>query len=160
MQIKIEPVTRDSIAELDQALRSLSSEMGDAHVTDQHTLKSAFLGDHPAFNALLASCSNAVQGVIVWSPQFSTTRGGGGVFVSDLWVASSARAQGVGRKLLTRVLSDAENTSGASFLKLAVHRTNPPALAYYEHLGFRQETDMLGMTLDGKALQSFRSAPG
>ena len=155
-EIVIAPVTETEIHQLDVALRALSSEMGDRHVATVATLKAAFAQEHPAFHALLASRASEVVGVIVWTPVFSTTRGGGGLFVSDLWVASTVRGQGIGNKLLARAVSDAENSSGACFLKLAVHRTNPDAYAYYTHVGFNEETDMSTMILEGASLRAFR----
>ncbi|WP_170386913.1 GNAT family N-acetyltransferase [Ruegeria atlantica] len=156
MQIDIAPVAPDKITDLDFALKALSSEMGDRHVANVDTLKAAFAGDHPAFNALLAHSDTEVVGAIVWTPVFSTTRGGGGIFVSDLWVSSSARGQGIGNKLLSRAVSDADKSSGARFLKLAVHRTNPSAFSYYTHIGFKEESDMTTMILEGASLQSFK----
>ena len=155
-QVVIAPVTEDDIHQLDFALRALSFEMGDEHVATVEILKVAFASDHSAFNALLACSNDEVVGAIVWTPLFSTTRGGGGVFVSDLWVASSARGQGIGNKLLARAVSDADNSSGACFLKLAVHRTNPSAYSYYTHVGFKEETEMSTMILEGAPLQNFK----
>ncbi|WP_223413090.1 GNAT family N-acetyltransferase [Roseovarius aestuarii] len=118
-------------------------------------METSFMGN-PAFNALLAYESADMFGVLVWSPLFSTTRGGGGLFVSDLWVASSARGQGTGRKLLAHAISDAEDSSGACFVRLAAHRNNPSACSYYAHIGFDEEADMLSMLLEGSALQYFK----
>ena len=156
IQVDIAPVTPDKVTELDFALRALSSEMGDRHVANVDILKAAFTGDHPAFNALLAHSDNEVVGAIVWTPLFSTTRGGGGLFVSDLWVSSSARGQGIGNKLLCRAVFDAGKSTGACFVKLAVHRTNPAAFTYYTHIGFKEESDMAAMILEGASLQRFK----
>ena len=156
-RIVVAPVTRENIPDLDYGLRALSSEMGDTHVADLKTLETSFLGVGAAYNAVLAYDANNVVGVLVWSPMFSTTRGGGGLYVSDLWVVSSARGQGTGHKLLAHAISDAENTSGACFVRLAVHRTNPSAFSYYTHVGFEEEADMLSMLLGGSALQRFKS---
>ncbi|NOE36345.1 MULTISPECIES: N-acetyltransferase [unclassified Ruegeria] len=156
-QVAISPVTLDKINDLDFALRALSAEMNDRHVANVDVLKAAFADDHPAFNALLAYNKAEVVGAIVWTPVFSTTRGGGGLFVSDLWVSSSARGRGIGNKLLSRSVFDADKSSGACFLKLAVHRTNPSALAYYTHIGFREETDMRTMILEGAPLRSLKN---
>lgn len=155
-EVAVAPVAPDEISDLDLALRALSTEMGDRHVASLDMLQAAFASDHPAFNALLARHDNNVVGAIVWTPLFSTTRGGGGLFVSDLWVSASARGQGIGNRLLSRAVSDAEKSSGACFLKLAVHRTNPSAYSYYTHIGFKEEADMSTMILEGSPLQSFK----
>ena len=155
-QVTVAPVSPDTIEQLDFALRALSSEMGDTHVATVDVLKTTFASDRPAFNALLASDGTEIVGAIVWTPVFSTTRGGGGLFVSDLWVASSARGQGIGNKLLARAISDADKSSGAYFLKLAVHRTNPAAFSYYTHIGFKEETGMSTMILEGAPLKEFK----
>lgn len=156
-KVTIAPVSRDEIPQLDVALRALSSEMGDRHIASVETLKTAFTSGHSAFNALLAHKAGHVVGALVWTPVFSTTRGGGGLFVSDLWVAPSVRGCGIGKKLLERAISVADSSSGALFLKLAVHRTNPSAYTYYTHLGFKEEADMSTMILEDAPLQSLKN---
>lgn len=154
-RIVVAPVAPDTIPLLDNALRALSAEMGDTHRTDPETLEKSFLGCNSVFNALLACEAKQVVGALVWSPSFSTTRGGGGLFVSDLWVAATARGQGIGNTLLKHAIRDAQNASGACFVRLAVHRSNPSAISYYKHIGFEDESAMSGMILDSVSLQSF-----
>jgi ribosomal protein S18 acetylase RimI-like enzyme len=59
------------------------------------------------------------------------------VYVSDLWVDSTARGQGIGRELLRRV-SDAAIAHGSTHVVLDVDSKNRDAIAFYEHLGFEE----------------------
>lgn len=154
-EVVIARADRHDMPLLDVALRALSAELGDRHSATLDALRAAFAIDQPAFHALLARKGEDAVGALVWTPVFSTTMGGGGVFVSDLWVASSVRGRGIGNRLLARAVTDAEHSTGACFLKLAVHRTNPSAFAYYRHVGFTEQNDMSSMILQGDALQNF-----
>ena len=59
------------------------------------------------------------------------------VYVSDLWVDSTVRGQGLGRELLRRV-SDAAIAHGSTHVVLDVDSKNRDAIAFYEHLGFEE----------------------
>jgi ribosomal protein S18 acetylase RimI-like enzyme len=59
------------------------------------------------------------------------------VYVSDLWVDSTVRGQGIGRELLRRV-SDAAIGHGSTHVVLDVDSTNRDAIGFYEHLGFEE----------------------
>ncbi len=69
------------------------------------------------------------------------------VYVSDLWVDSTARGQGIGRDLLRRV-SEAAVAHGSTHLVLDVDSKNREAIAFYEHLGFEEGAKILRVALD------------
>jgi ribosomal protein S18 acetylase RimI-like enzyme len=64
------------------------------------------------------------------------------VYVSDLWVDSSARGQGIGRELMRRV-SDTALAHGSTHVVLDVDSQNRDAIAFYEHLGFEEGAKIL-----------------
>jgi hypothetical protein len=76
---------------LNQALRALSNDLDDTHLASDDDIEAAGFGESPCFSALLAESQNAVVGVAMYSPFFSTTRGVPGVFVSELWVCCTGR---------------------------------------------------------------------
>ena len=94
------------------------------------------------------------QGVALWSPFLSTTRGAMGAYVSDLWVADAARGQGLGQRLLAAVRDRAAGEFGAVFLRLAVYHDNPAARRFYDRLGFAAKPDEIWLTLEGAALEA------
>lgn len=156
--IAIRSAGPDDVALLDTALRALSADLGDIHRATCEGLLAAGFGAQPAFRALLALAGDSdggesIVGAAVFSPLYSTTRGVPGAYVSDLWVAASARGSGLGPKLLAAVRDEARALWGAGFLRLAVYEANPRAIAFYERIGFARRTGETGMILEGPALE-------
>jgi GNAT superfamily N-acetyltransferase len=64
------------------------------------------------------------------------------VYVSDLWVESSARGQGIGRELMRRV-SESALAHGSTHVVLDVDSKNKEAIAFYDRLGFEEGAKIL-----------------
>lgn len=139
-------------ARLNAALRALSDDLGDSHGATDADIAAAGFGPDPAFRALLALQGDRVVGAAVFSPIYSTTRGQAGAYVSDLWVANSARGSRLGPRLLAAVRDTAAARWGAGFIRLAVYSDNPRAVAFYERMGFAARAGEVGMILEGAAL--------
>ncbi len=147
----IRTVEKPDLPLLDTALRALSKELGDTHPATIPFLEQAGFGSTPAFYALLAlDGSDTPSGAAVFSPVVSTSLGATGCFVSDLWVADTARGHGLGRRLLGRAAEVSQARWGAAYLKLAVYDGSSGARAFYAKLGFTaqsgQTTLFLGKT--------------
>jgi ribosomal protein S18 acetylase RimI-like enzyme len=69
------------------------------------------------------------------------------LYVSDLWVDSAVRGQGVGRELMRRV-ADAAVAHGSSHLVLDVDTKNRDAIAFYERLGFEEGAKILRVAVE------------
>jgi len=152
--VSITPAGPGEIPLLDSALRQLAADLGDAYLSDEAALKAALCGEAPRCLALLATRRNAVLGAVLASPAFSTMRGGVGLFVSDLWVAASARNQGLARRLLAAALREGVRRGSGAFLKLSVYHDNPTARASYDRLGFTAQSGETNMVLMGHALDN------
>lgn len=155
--------TRDDAGRMNAALACLSADLGDPHQATPGDLATAGFRPEPAFHAILAEdragdANAPLAGVAVYSPLFSTMRGGAGVYVSDLWVAPAARGTGLGRRLLQAVRDDAERVWGVRFLKLAAYEDNPSALAFYARLGFVHHEHERYLTLDAAGLAALGEA--
>lgn len=149
--VTIRPAGRGDIALLDRALRALSADLGDRHVADAACLRAAGFGDGGSFGAILALRDDEATGAALFTPLFSTTLGGPGAYVSDLWVASALRGGGLGRRLLSAVAKEARLRWGAGFIRLSVYAGNEDALAFYRRLGFAPRTEETGLILRGGA---------
>lgn len=68
---------------------------------------------------------------------FSTAEGAWSAWVEDVVVAESWRGQGFGRALLKHLLAWASDR-GATRAQLLVDLDNPPALDFYQRLGWRE----------------------
>ncbi|MFW5655452.1 MAG: GNAT family N-acetyltransferase, partial [Roseicyclus sp.] len=92
-----------------------------------------------------------LSGAVLFSPCFSTMRGGPGLFVSDLWVAPDARRQRLGAALLGHAARAAQAEWGARFLRLMVYESNTEARAFYARAGFEAADGEIFLTLSGAA---------
>ena len=124
------------LARLDGALRRLSADIAEDYATDTATLTRALMGAQPAALGLLALRGDDTLGAALYSPNFSTVRGAAGVYVSDLWVSSDARGQGLGARLLAQIAHDGAARWGAAWLRLAAYHHSHDALRFYARLGF------------------------
>ena len=150
--VTIRPAEAGDVELLDAALRALSGDLGDTHVATAADLREAGFGPRPAFRAQIALQGGGAVGVAVFSPLYSTTRGVPGAYVSDLWVAASARGAGLGQRLLAAVRDEARALWCAGFLRLAVHEDNARALAFYRVLGFAPHPGETSLLVAGAAL--------
>lgn len=140
------------------ALRQLSEELGDIHRVETALIARVGWGVFPVFRAMLACRGEEVVGIALYSPTFSTTRGGTVAYVSDLWVTAEERGSGLGRCLLAEVFQDSSETWEARGLKLNVYHSSPKARAFYERLGFEEAAGRCEMTLDAAGCAALEGA--
>ncbi len=157
--IRITRVQREDTGRLHDALSRLSRDLGDDHAASVDDLVRHGFSEPPAFFALLATRNEETLGALVASPVFSTTRGGAGLYISDLWVAEDARGAGLGKRLLAAAPDLAPDTWTITFLKLAVYHDNPAARRLYERLGFGPRDDETVLDLQGPELAKLRKRP-
>lgn len=141
---------------LNAALIKLSNDLGDTHRAGANVLRQALFAPQPSVWAQVAGGSSRLCGVVLYSPVFSTVRGGAGAYVSDLWVDSSARGKGLGSALLKHAANRAASLWGCVFMRLAVYHHNTKARSLYEELGFEPAKDETVMVLAGQAFQQMR----
>ena len=141
---------------LEAALAALSADLGDTHAAGRDSLARALFGAHPSAHGLLAREGCRTQGAALFSPVYSTVMGAAGVYVSDLWVAPTARGQGLGRRLLAAVADEAGTLWGASWLKLAVYDHSTATQAFYRRLGFAQAQGQQEMRLEASGLAALQ----
>lgn len=136
---------------LNAALSRLSEDLGDTHAANAGTVVDAGWRPFPAFRAQLADAVGGLAGLALYSPCFSTVRGGAGISVSDLWTAPEMRGRGLGRRLLAAALEDGAGVWGAGFVKLSAYHASEDAMVFYTKLGFRPIVDQHDLILDGEA---------
>lgn len=139
------------IAALHRALSALSADLGDTHRATEDNLAKALHGPAAFAAATLAERGTDPVGAALFSPVFSTTGGGPGAYVTDLWVASSERGTGLGRGLLACTARSAAARWGAAYLSLMVYEDNTDAAAFYRRLGFALEGRERPARLSGRA---------
>jgi ribosomal protein S18 acetylase RimI-like enzyme len=70
------------------------------------------------------------------------------VYVTDVWVDSSARRRGLGRELL-RHIGEAAAARDATHVVLDVDARNHDAIAFYDRLGFEEGAKIYRIAVDG-----------
>lgn len=146
------------LAALDEGLAALSAEIGDPHLATADDLRAGLFGPAAFVNALVAGPADGLAGLVLFTPVFSTVRGGAGVYVSDIWVAPVARGGGLGARLLGAVTRTAKARWDARFLRLAVHDDNASARRFYAGLGFAPVAGETPMALTGPAFDDLGRA--
>jgi ribosomal protein S18 acetylase RimI-like enzyme len=155
--VEIRDAQEPDIPALDAALRQLSTELGDPHRAGPADLHAALFGMLPAAHACLSEDGAGLRGLALYTPLFSTMRGGAGLFVSDLWVRADLRGSGLGRAILRAAFDRAATRWHARFLRLIVHDHNARADAFYRGLGFDAVAGETALVLSGPALDRLRS---
>jgi GNAT superfamily N-acetyltransferase len=88
----------------------------------------------------LAEIDGRAAGFTQLYPVFSSVSAATAWLLNDLYVAGSARREGVGRALLERARAHGVDT-GAAWLALSTGRENRPAQRLYERLGWIRDTE-------------------
>ncbi|MDX1743699.1 MAG: GNAT family N-acetyltransferase [Ruegeria sp.] len=135
MQITLRIAEMHDAKRLNSALQRLSDDLNDEHTAQAEDLARVGWANVPGFRAVLAE-TDEVVGVALYSPVFSTTRGGAGLFVSDLWAAPKVRGERLGTRLLSAALADGRALWNANFIKLSVYEGNRNAWRFYDRMGF------------------------
>ncbi|WP_245306291.1 GNAT family N-acetyltransferase [Roseovarius aestuariivivens] len=155
-QTQIRPVEHRDLEALEAALRALGHDLGDPYRAGRDCLGQALFGATPSAFAQIAGDGPQLRGAVLFSPVFSTMRGGAGLYVSDLWVEAAARGSGLGRALLQSAVARADSLWNAGFLRLAVYGQNTRARQVYDALGFTPVAGETVMLLAGEAFQQMR----
>ncbi|MDU9004929.1 GNAT family N-acetyltransferase [Sedimentitalea todarodis] len=156
--LTIAPVQEDEIALLEIALRQLASDLDDPYRVKIKTLADTVCGPTAPCLAMLATRDAKPLAATLAAPVLSTTLGGAGLFVSDLWVTQSVRGRGLARRMLAATLDEGSRRGIGHFLKLTVYHDNPGARAAYDRLGFSTHADETNMFLTGTALETLRGS--
>lgn len=136
------------------ALVALSVDLGDPFHATADGVADALFGPAAFARAHLALAGAVPCGVVLTSPQFSTTLGGAVTHVSDLWVSQAARGQGLGRRLLAVAARDGEASWHARALRLTVYAENAAAQDFYCALGFGLRPGAPSAILDGASFRA------
>jgi len=136
--IKLRLATRDDADTVHRLLLALAAATAKAEdiLSRPEDLRRYGFDREPGFECLLAFDGDEAVGLAVYFYEFSTWRGTPGVYVQDLYVSSSLRGGGLGRRLLDAVRERAQRWD-SRYVKLAVHGENPAAVAFYRHMGFQ-----------------------
>lgn len=126
----------------------------DAVVTDQDGIAASLFGQGATAKALIAELDAEPVGYAVWFASYSTWLGRNGLYLEDLYVTPEMRGRGVGKAIL-RHLAALAVAQGCGRMEWSVLDWNAPAIAFYESVGARPQSEWTVFRLTGDALSTF-----
>jgi GNAT superfamily N-acetyltransferase len=156
MQLTLRPAVASDCALVLSFVRDLASYeqlMADFHATEEKLMATLF-SERPCAECLLAFVDDAPAAFAVFYTNYSTFVAKPGLYVEDLFVKSSFRKRGIGRALLARIASLA-NERGCGRVEWTVLDWNEPAIDFYKTFGAAPLEDWRLCRLAGDALAKF-----
>jgi GNAT superfamily N-acetyltransferase len=135
--VAIRDARPDDLGEICALIRELADyeRMADEVVLDEAEVGRWLFSDERVAHVLIASPDDAVDavaGMALWFPTFSTFLGRPGIWLEDLFVRPAYRGQGLGLALLQRLRA---MTDGR--VEWNVLDWNEPSIRFYDALGAR-----------------------
>lgn len=126
--------------------------------TDQCTLtedqlRQALFGDQPTVYAHVVEVDGEPAATALWFYNFSTWDGVAGIHLEDLFVRPAFRRLGLARTLLATLARECV-TNGYKRLSWAVLDWNSNAIALYDSVGGRPQTDWITYRVSGDELST------
>lgn len=138
------------IADLIRGLARFEKLEHEVTLTDE-LLAAGLFGPRPYAEAVLAEVERHAAGFALFFHNFSTFLGRPGIYLEDLFVVPEHRGKGIGRSLLAH-LAHLAVERGCGRLEWAVLDWNSEAIAFYERLGARPNSEWTTYRVAGEAL--------
>jgi GNAT superfamily N-acetyltransferase len=116
-------------------------------------LRDALFGDQPMVYGHIAEVDGAAAAGALWFRNFSTWDGVAGIYLEDLFVRPQFRRRGLARKLLATLARECVD-SGYTRLSWAVLDWNVNAIALYDAVGGRPQTEWITYRVSGPELSA------
>jgi ribosomal protein S18 acetylase RimI-like enzyme len=124
----------------------------DCTVTESQ-LREALFGDQPTVYGHIAEVDGAAAAGTLWFRNFSTWDGVAGIYLEDLYVRPQFRRRGLARKMLATLARECVD-SGYTRLTWAVLDWNINAIALYDAVGGRQQSEWITYRVSGPELSA------
>jgi GNAT superfamily N-acetyltransferase len=155
----LRPATPEDVPQILALIRALAEYEKLAHkvTATEDRLRQTLFGPRPAAEAVLAYHDDVCVGFALFFPIYSTFLAQPGLHLEDLYVKPEFRGRGIGLRLLAYLARTAA-ARGCYAIKWQVLDWNRPAIAFYENLGARPDSDWITYRLEGPALQRLASS--
>ncbi|KAI5919170.1 N-acetyltransferase [Camillea tinctor] len=110
----------------------------------------------PARCLLLFNEQDKPAGMALYFYNYSTWRAKAGIYLEDLFVRSSERKKGYGKKLLVELAKEVVAMEGGR-LEWSVLKWNEPSIKFYESIGATPMNEWVGMRVDREGLTKLAS---
>lgn len=154
MALSIERATERDLPAIVRLVRQLAEYEKLAHVmvSSEEDFRRALFGPQRNVEALLAFSGDVPVGFALYFYNFSTFLGKRGIYLEDLFVEPEHRGQGIGKALLQRLASIAQDQY-CGRMEWSVLTWNQPSIDFYHGLGAVTLDDWRTFRLTGAALE-------
>jgi GNAT superfamily N-acetyltransferase len=143
----VRPAERRDLATVAELARGLAAHVDEPDPRiDAAELAQLGFGAEPWFECIVAEDDSGVIGFALVCKRYEAHTGKRGLWIGDLFVAPSARAQGVGRALM-RALHERAKSMGCAGLSWELWKPNVTGRRFYESLGAHM-SDVDAMYID------------
>ncbi len=155
MTLVIRPAERADVPVIAELIRGLAHfEQLEHEVTmTEERLAANLFGPHHYAETLIAEEDDKPVGFALFFHNFSTFLAKPGIYLEDLFVIPESRGHGIGRALL-KELARVAVERGCGRLEWSVLDWNREAIAFYERLGARPNSEWTIYRLAGEALSA------
>jgi GNAT superfamily N-acetyltransferase len=126
---------------------------GEECTVTETQLRTALFGETPTARGLIAEVDGQAAGGALWFLNFSTWDGVAGVYLEDLFVRPQFRRHGLARALLSTLARECVD-NGYTRLSWAVLDWNVNAIALYDAVGGRQQSEWITYRVSGSELSA------
>jgi GNAT superfamily N-acetyltransferase len=140
------------IADLIRGLAQFEKLEHEVTMTEDRLAANLF-GEHRYAETLIAEEDGAPVGFVLFFHNFSTFLAQPGIYLEDLFVVPELRGHGIGRALL-KELARLAVERGCGRLEWSVLDWNREAIAFYERLGAKPNSEWTVYRLAGEALSA------
>lgn len=149
MAANVRLALRQDVPTILEFIRALAEyeHLSDQCIATEEALAASLFGDRPAAEVLLAEWDGEPVGFALFFHNYSTFLARPGLYLEDLFIVPSARGLGLGKLLLQRLASIAEER-GCGRMEWWVLDWNEPAIEFYRRLGAEPMSDWTVYRLD------------
>lgn len=158
MTIPIRPGTADDLPQVLDLIRELAEfeREPNAVETTVESMQQDGFGDQPVFEFFVAEDDEKIVGLALYFYSYSTWKGKC-IYLEDLIVTQAYRGQGLGRRLLDRIVMKAKEEN-AQRVGWQVLDWNTPAIEFYESLGAALLPEWINCRLTKEQIQNYEPA--
>src|SRR5690349_10661797 len=153
---RVRPGDEVEITAMIHELAEFERAAGDCTVTETQ-LHTALFGDKAVAYGHIVEIDGDVAATAVWFLNFSTWDGVAGIYLEDLYVRPAFRRRGLARKLLAALAAECV-TNGYTRLSWAVLNWNVDAIALYDAVGGKPQTEWTTYRVSGDELSALAAA--
>ena len=157
MAATIRPGTKEDLPRVLALIQELAEfeREPDAVETTVESMTQDGFGDQPIFKFFVAEDQNEIIGLALYFYSYSTWKGKC-IYLEDLIVTESHRGQGIGRRLLDKVVVRAKEEN-AKRVVWQVLDWNTAAIEFYKSLGADLLTEWITCRLTEEQVQEYKS---